>query len=426
MIDAFQGEFLDSVEDGVRCGRFIGPFAVRHYLNNYSKEKGRKIPHDGVLFDVVSGHIVIGKNGIHNHLTRGGGITDLRSLRALMLDPDLNVSGYKFEPKSYKQWEVQDYINYGHWLVNLIRKPDNPEAKILNEEILARASNLGIGPGPRKIMVATPGRRLTGFYQELKIQNVHRIREFDDWSQYDFAAYIRRVGKESGRRPTAKDLRRRNLRNKRNPHPHLIAEKCGGISGVMEYAGYVIVSRWEKQEFIDWGVKFMRANNGQLPVQRKIDYLSKKGVAPGYTSIYKRFQGLNAFQKIVIKEYYEHLKEQTRDRELLLRQLEDNLANGSLPASLLQDIASDDERIKTFAKYEVAKQLGAGMEEETMVKISRGQNDDRGFVASIRRHNDAISIGEIESTAMALGVFSEIWPDDESVKLLVLPQDLQA
>ena len=123
MIDAFQGEFLDSVEDKVRCGRFIGPFAVRHYLANHSWEKERKIPHDDVLFDIVGGYIVFGENGIHDHLTKGGKITDLRSLRVLMLDPDLNVSGYKFEPKSYKQWEVQDYINYGHWLVNLIKKP---------------------------------------------------------------------------------------------------------------------------------------------------------------------------------------------------------------------------------------------------------------------------------------------------------------
>ena len=170
----------------------------------------------------------------------------------------------------------------------------------------------------------------------------------------------------------------------------------------------------------------MLANDGLVPGSRKIHYFSTKGLGPSSRVIMDKFAKLRNYQGLVIEAYQEELSERIDTIEEKKREIENALSAGELPEEIFQGIESDDERILRYARYILADYLFPDSFSITKLSISAMSNravQEAGIVRSIRKANDAITAGDIESAALFLGVFDILWPMDEYFERLRIPEE---
>jgi hypothetical protein len=80
----------------------------------------------------------------------------------------------------------------------------------------------------------------------------------------------------------------------------------GGFRGLLEKAGYPVIDLWVKDDFINWGVKFMASNQGVTPQALMLDFLSTKKMGPSAHTVIKKFdKKFRNFQEEVRKKYEE-------------------------------------------------------------------------------------------------------------------------
>jgi hypothetical protein len=76
-----------------------------------------------------------------------------------------------------------------------------------------------------------------------------------------------------------------------------------------------------------------------------------------------------------------------------------------------------------YSKYIVINHLCPDWEESTKIIVSTRGFQDAGFIRSIRKLNNAITAGDIESAALYLDTFDEIWPLNEYMEKFKLGED---
>jgi hypothetical protein len=185
-------------------------------------------------------------------------------------------------------------------------------------------------------------------------------------------------------------------------------------------AGYPDVKNWGAEDLVTWGVSFMKANDGMLPSQSMIDYLSSKKLCPSASTVANRFdRSLVGYQAELKAAHDKRTLEERTEREAILA----TIKSGQLPPELFQNTKTEAQRLVNYARYIVADELLS--KDMVVTKISIGaMNTDSvirdGFVRSIRKNNPAITAGDIESTALYLGVFDYIWPMDDYMETLCI------
>ncbi len=372
-------------------------------------------------YDLSGSQVLVGRMALVACLESGGHPSDIVELgQYLRADSEIDSGIETINPR---RWNKKDSLNYGKWLLGSALYSNETDQKSLNQNVIYRAWQLGLGPGPWKL--ASQFGSISEYYLEIGAGNTHRIGVFDDWTLEDYVSYVRQVGHQVGKRPTLSEFKARSARDGRNPNPQLMYKRfkdIGGIRKLQELAGYPVIDFWEDQDYIDWGVKFMRANEGKRPAARMIDFLSRKNHGPSSYPVQKKFGGVKNYQSIVEK-YYRFLEiERNEQIQTKLQAISQELAAGKIPKKLFLGAKSETERLSRAAQYRVAKELLGKNYLDSVLTIGLGKIS---IIGGIRKSNSTITPGDIESTALYLGVFDDIWPMDDFLEDLKLGEEYE-
>jgi hypothetical protein len=377
-------------------------------------------------YDLEHKKLIAGRLALRRYLKEVSQHSEIYELRDLLLNDDINLPPPSPDNKKRTPRSRSELIRYGRWLCEVVGQPDNPKKRQLNEKIIDRAGKLGIGPTVGEILNPKNFGTLSNYYQHLGIRNAKKTGQFKNWSSEDFKNYIRSLAKELGRKPTRNDL----INSYRNggidrPSLHVIISRFGKLNKLYELGGYINFRDWQEYDYIDWGIKFMEANNQLIPTQSLIDYFSKQKKCPSATTFAKKFSdSLSNYQNQLADAYEQYVNRQQQDRAQKLAEIE----SGKFPPELFQDAKTDEEKILRMAKYKVVDDLLTSDQQQSKISICTESIQsvvEIGFIRAIRKYAPHVTEGDIEHTALWMGVFDDIWPPDKSyLDELKIPQEL--
>lgn len=390
-------------------------------------------------YDILTGQMLLGRIAINSHIESGGHPEDLRELGNFLVSnenfvtPNATSEPLTSNARIDSDWTKTNYINYAKWLHRLTADCVPETKKALNQHVFKRARLAGVGPSFYPVVNKNRFGSLANLYREAKIYPTHIIGVFDDWDAYDIADYIKGLGESIGRRPTRQDLREmwvsEPTKYPSDVYIHSRFPSNGGLGRAMELAGYIVPELWSDQDYIDWGVKFMMANDEKIPTSRDMLFLSAQRLGPSSRTIMNKFDKMRDYQFLVVKTLRDRAEIVENDKQEKLRDIEIGLNSGRFPAQLFSNVSREEEKIVRRAKYLVLDTLLQESNYEAKISISTEAGKsyrEMGFVRSIRKINSTTTAGDVESTALYLGVFDDIWPPDTAfMKTLRLPDQLR-
>lgn len=370
-------------------------------------------------FNTVEDKLVVGQAAYEQQVEAGAHPLDVVPLRDALTQPVENVIPSEHPDRlDVDQWERQDYITYGKWLANEVcAQPDGTPH--LDSKILRAGGILGVGPSVKRLEAPKRFGKLAGYYHELGLNHLKQKGLYSSWSERDFLSYLQKVSTDvDNRRPTIPILIQKSGEGQ-GPSPHTMMDATGlTMSQLNERIGFPDVESWAPEDYIDWGTRFMLANDGKKPTARAIDFLSQRDRGPSAKNVAIRFDSLIDFQDQVLQKYQEIRAEEEQRLKEQSATLEQDIIDGTIPSHLITDAGSTDLAIARSAKYTVARQLLGHAGESTCSRIARASNDR--FISLIQRHNNLLTAGHIEMTADEMGYYENIWPIEYDIDSLRL------
>lgn len=378
-------------------------------------------------FDTDARKIVQGDKQLKEHIAQNGSVDSVINLSDALRLGDIPELNPEVENYDTSEWGREEFIRYGKWLLKVVAPPQVPGEKQLNEKVIRRARRLGLGPGVSAFK--TQFGTVSKFYMELSGSATHKSGLYDDWATDDYIKYLKRLGQKLDRRPTIPDLKKTNAFKVAGPGYYIIHThfaEIGGFSKALELAGFLLIEGWGQEEYIDWGKKFMLANDGLTPSARALAFLSKKDFGPSDTTVKKKFGALSDYQLEVCNSYLQEVEAREHFRQTKLDEIHQGLIDGSLPAELFDGVESEEEMILRYAKYITVDYLLGDEYAVSKMSICTESTDTvrtKGFEKSIRHAAPHITMGDIESSALSQDVFDILWPFDEYMTRLKLGQE---
>jgi hypothetical protein len=183
--------------------------------------------------------LLIGKAAVNAYITGGkrGSIQDL----AVLLRDEGTIAYEKVGKRSINSdLSREEIIKYAEWLISVVGSNQNdPAAKDLNEKIIKKAFDLGIGPSYQQI-ARRAFSSLTELYENLNRKDLHLMGQFDDWPRERFANYLRSAGALLGRTPTLSDLIALAQEDRRRPSPFRIVKEFGTLTQAYSESGFQV------------------------------------------------------------------------------------------------------------------------------------------------------------------------------------------
>jgi hypothetical protein len=375
------------------------------------------------MFDLTTGQLLVGEDAVATHFESGGNPMDVIPLDQLLLDQQNTVRSDSFEHLDVDDWTIDDYLSYGAWLDNVLKKEGQTKSA-LSERLLTRSYYYGLGPGVQRFKADIRFGSLGEYYKELGTVPKYERGIYDSWTRADFADYVEGIyleltaasDQEGGYAVSiAEELRRREKLGE-GPSVWVIYNRAGRIMHLLDLKGYADIVHWDDQDYVDWGVKFMFANEGKLPNTPSVNELAKTRRAPTARSIFNNFGSMVDFQERVMLQYEDEVVRRESARKNRFDEITRELSYGELPASLIEEAAMD-AMFAAAGKYRVVHQLLPDLDEQRKISLARAKIPD-DFVKRIRAIDPLITAGAIEESALVSGVFDDIWPMDEYMNYL--------
>jgi len=376
--------------------------------------------------------LLVGSRAVRSQIKNGSDPGSIYPFAELLVNDEIPLPNASTGDSS-ENWPRDRIIDQVRLIARVIMNEvdlpqDYQRKKVVNRKRLKRARRLGqFAPWTTVVNEFGSG---VGLYHAAGLRETHRQNVFDDWEVEQFITHVKKVGALEARRPTEDLLYQYHRRNPwKYPHPSLIAQRVGDgrkIGNAIELAGWLDIYNWSLDDYRDWGVRFMRANDGLEPTARLLNYLSQKKKGPSARAVMNNF-GIADYKDQVSELYLSEEARRQSDRSRKLMTIEQLSKMGVIPSAVFADAKTDDEKIVRYARYVVATELLPDTQTDRCVSISnpyRSSGDTRGLIACIRHENPAVSAGDIENTALYRGFFDDLWPMDEFMTDLRIPDEL--
>lgn len=308
------------------------------------------------------------------------------------------------------QWNNDDYKRYAEWLYDVVNGGENPPGAP-TKEMYQRAYYLGLGPEVRRIT-----RRFGSLWHLndiMQFEGGYRRGKFDDWSTRDFIEYGKELVKQSeGKKPTERILYA-SFKYCSGPSPRLIRTRIGGIGRFQELLGFPYIADWSENDYVEYGARILRANPGIKLTRYVFDELSQRQRGPAVRTLVNHFSSLNRYKELAISHYLGTEVERQMDIEDRAALLEQAV----FPPDLWGD---DTHDVKSFMSRSAAYLLVQSIFPKVAVdkKINIASVKASRLIKTIRQYDPTISAGTIESQAIQLGIFDDIWPLDDYLEHL--------
>lgn len=352
-------------------------------------------------FDRSTGKLVVGEAAYQERLELAFP-SDMVPLADMLLHNEpLNASeGLVAKGQRFPRLSNEDIVQYGAWLLRVMRSAD-PQAGLMIEHF-DRGFAMGLGPSKQTIL-----RRLGSIYAlRERIDAPHFLPDgtFEQWSTDEFVQNAAQLSASlGGRKPSEIDYREW-ARQGKGPGVFLIKQTFkGGLSSLNERIGFPNVKRFEEEDFYDWGVRFMRANDGRAVGAPELDVLSAKGCAPSVATVYTHMGALSRYGNEVARRYENDQADREYHAEVLMKSFE------QLDLSGYPEVSgwTNNEKIAYIARHELAVACLPRAEPEQLHKLASQKTN--ALVRSLCRADSRLTPGHIETVAVTLDVFDDIW-----------------
>ena len=345
----------------------------------------------------------------------------------LITSESVELTAESYEKGEFRHWTNEDYLQFGRQALRIVqpyephRRGRPPKASLpLTERHAQRLYFAGLGPERRTYAA----RKRFGSFAEFQRQIGSPVNIpngfFDDWTIDDFTDYARSIHRSTGRRPRMQDFDdfARASKSRRLPGYQVIQERYGGIAFINERLGFPDYAKWAKDEYIDWALRVIRANPDKKLNIPLVDELSKRQRGPSVSKIIRTFDQWARF--LLDVERAERLQAAS---EAVADQAVNDLVTNFVPhqETAPQEFPDYSEQDKetyvcmfTLVKKITARDSTARTVSQRFVK----ERNHTPILHRVRQSIPDISQADIEVTAMELGVFDRLWPDDEDVAYL--------
>jgi hypothetical protein len=360
--------------------------------------------------DLFTGQVLVGNDALDAHIDAGGNPADIHKLEDIIHSTDLHISvpAPEFDTSD---WQKQDYTDSMTWLSKIAQKNGHP---FLNKYVIKNARRLGIAPGLRQLVRRNEGR-LSNVYRELNLSNVRRRFAYDRTTVEDDLAHVTQLFYQNDGKTLVERIEEAARDGKGRSVTQLKARYIS-VGVLLEMGGIYtrsVLNKWERDDFLQWGVRYMFANGGDEPHTPGIEYLSSSARGPSRRLIRLRFGSLEAFREAVRPEYQAELELRKLEKEDKLSDIEIGTARGLYPKDLFDGCSSEDEMIAVAARYKTVKTLLPQLTADSLIRMCYTKDPLR-ILNSLQRHDRRVSLAIFETRATELQVFDDMFPPEES------------
>jgi hypothetical protein len=352
-------------------------------------------------FDTQTGQQVIGEAALSLRMEQSGAA--VVPLQDLILARSFPYEKGDFAPAQLDDWDHDDYVAYGRWVIELTAIDGEPQP--VTTQTLERLQVLGIGPSHKRIY--TRFGSLSAFKEIIGSPAGYDRLRFADWGTDDYVRYALGLERSLGHPPSRAEYQAA-FKAGRGPSQALIKDRFGGTSMLNELIGHPNIDLWAKDDFIAWGIRVVRANPNREFIDKVVEALSRRKRGPSQWTIDKYFGGMTNFREVVIGAHAEQeaakLQRVTTYQHMIRR--------GELPADF-GDMPAD-ELLTQVAKYIITRRCAPDITSKKQRSIAA--NSPRTFIGALRKAMPHVSAGHIETEAVMLGVFDDIWPLESALE----------
>lgn len=349
-------------------------------------------------FDTRTGELLVGTAAIEQRLPESSP-GDVVPLHELLTAKEFPYHPGEFPVSSTASLTPEKMLEMGHWLVTL-------EHNVIRQ-YLRRLNAIGLGFNFRN---QTDFRTMGEYRIALGLERGREYGLYDDWTLRDLVKEAYKVSRKVGGRPEGKDYIAHGLSIK-------FIEKNGGVRRVNELIGYPNFHEFDEDDCRLWGAKLVRVNGPEVLRVSVIRELSKNDRGPSYERIRAACGSWFDFVKASNQEAQRQSAFEKSRRENKLAEYRRLISCKKLPDYC--EVMNEDDLLEFGGRYKVVKSLLLNElpdPERHAIRIALNKHESiaKQFSHLYSRYRAA----DIETEAVVLDVFDDIWPMNELDEVL--------
>lgn len=357
-------------------------------------------------FDVLGGQLLVGQAAYDEHIISGGNPADCYELAFLLTnDVRLNCVPEHVRRNNRNTTVTEDeLIDLGVWLKEVVRaEPYNGRLAV---SVMTRAYQLGLlTAGRKKILNSGYFGNMGHFLQAVGVEKAVYRGKYDGWSFIDCAEYVKSYSAELealGVKPREVEFIE-NANKAKGPSPDVMQKLTGlPICELLMLAGYVYARNWTDEDFIEWGVRFMMANEGKVPSMTNIVTLSAIRRGPGMATLTRRY-GFENFQARVNERYQGAIEELRIEHDALKR----DETYGPIIKDQPDTVRSHLRSLRMVARCQLLEAAGLNLPEDAIQTLIF-LNDSKLFISAVARRLPDADPDEV-AVALRASALAEIY-----------------
>jgi hypothetical protein len=351
-----------------------------------------------IWFDTRAGDVLVGRAAAADRIDEAG--PDIVPLPELLTRKDFPYKYGDYERVPNREFTDEDFLAMGRWALSLVQERLG-DRQPLSTAHISRLSALGLMP--HLVYVGQRFDSFSNFKRQIGSPIRYDRMQYANWSTADFVAYAQSRIDHLGHLPTMGDYQQWFTEGV-GPSFRLIEDRLGGLKPLHDLLGYPDISRWEEDDFIDWGVRAMKANKGRLTLITAT-VLAHRRRGPSPWTIDRDCKSWSRFKQLVTQAYAEEQSQQAEKLDWYAQLF----AAGKLPEQLR--LVHPNQLAAVVGRYRVICDCVPNLPPARKISLSLGPSS--GLIAGIRRYASAISPGYIEMIASSKGLYDDIWPLEE-------------
>lgn len=354
--------------------------------------------------DLRKGDLLVGSDAYDQRMSEiPDGREDVRPLAEILLAKEFDIDTSAIEPyPKARRFTEEECRAQGAWVLNIVRQVD-PEMSITNTH-LQRSHHLGLTANHRTIVTHTGGS-IWALREKLNAPRFAPFGSFSDWTVDQFVDNAKLLAQELGRTPQLHDFRKWAREGKGPSERAIIEFFPGRMRGLSERLGKPNIRSWDEEDYVEWGARFMQANDGLSPTVVTSQIIAGRGLGPTHRTTHINFPGGFKAFKTRSEERYElqlaDYEDRVSDNDPALKDLATLLSE--------QDAQLPDRPLELLARYQVMRECLAELTPAAVAQLTFA-TQKKDIVNVIRKKDPSISAGRIEVIAVGLDWYDEIWP----------------
>jgi hypothetical protein len=263
-------------------------------------------------------------------------------------------------------------------------------------------------------------KQIIGIDPNTDRNNTSRNKTYDDMSLHDLSGLLLERYNDLIELPDGEyyegpltstmieDMNRMDLA----PVRKYLQQRFGGLRDINEHLGFPDVTKWDEHDYISYGATILRYNGPASLTKDNISLLSANKYGPSWEAFWSRFDWKD-FKALSLQELQRQFDNEEKHRQEVLEYY------ASVHPTLPQGVQVPfEEMAQHRALSLVSRRFLNGNNLPLPARLK--PNTSKAIIARITTEKPGITLADIETTAVALDIFDDLWPMNHKLRLPIL------